>query len=184
MRPRLLLAAVVPFVCHAGGVARAQTPAPPPEAPPAYTAFSCEPAPTLAAHAARTACRSGEPAADAPGRFEESRGRSHALAGAGIGLVVGGGATLAVLYGGGSTSLCDRSANQDAMAPRECAGLTVLGALAGGALGAVIGSRIRTGRGQAYSAAPLHVALAPLPGRSAGLALSVAFRPPQSAGRP
>jgi hypothetical protein len=91
------------------------------------------------------------PADASRGRALEREGRSHVLAGAAVGLLVGAGVTYAVLHSGGSTSLCDQSANQDAMAPRECAGLTALGGLAGAGVGAVIGARIRTGRREACS---------------------------------
>lgn len=66
---------------------------------------------------------------------------SWARRGAVLGAVVGGVAGYVVLHRGGSTSLCDRSANQDAMGRRECVGLTVAGAVAGAGLGAWIGSR-------------------------------------------
>jgi hypothetical protein len=61
------------------------------------------------------------------------------LIGAGVGFVVGAGVTWAVLHSGGSTALCDRDANQDAIRRRECIGITVLGGGAGALLGAVIG---------------------------------------------
>lgn len=41
---------------------------------------------------------------------------------------------------GGSTSRCDRSANQDAMSPSECHGLTLLGGIVGAGLGAAVGA--------------------------------------------
>ena len=55
--------------------------------------------------------------------------------GAGIGAVVGVAATYFVLNSGGSTSLCDKSANQDATSTGVCVGLYVLGGLAGAGLG-------------------------------------------------
>jgi hypothetical protein len=80
-------------------------------------------------------------------RLEVARGRrSHWLVGAGAGLLVGAGVTFAVLNSGGSTSLCNRSANQDALATMECAGLTALGGLAGGGLGTLVGGLIRSER--------------------------------------
>lgn len=66
---------------------------------------------------------------------------SRARLGAVVGAVAGGVATYVLLHSGGSTSLCDRSANQDAMGKRECVGLTVAGAAAGAGLGAWLGSR-------------------------------------------
>jgi len=66
---------------------------------------------------------------------------SWARRGAVIGAVVGGIATYVLLHRGGSTSLCDRSANQDAIDKRECLGLTVVGGAAGAGLGALLGAR-------------------------------------------
>lgn len=60
------------------------------------------------------------------------------LIGAGIGFVLGAGATWALLNTGGSTAPCDRDANQDAMSAAECAGITVLGGVAGALAGALI----------------------------------------------
>lgn len=91
--------------------------------------------------------------------------RSHALTGAGIGFVVGAGATFAVLYGGGSTGLCNQSANQDAMTRRECLAVYAVGGMAGAGMGAVIGAQFKRFR----------VALTPLPTRRVGLTLAVAF---------
>lgn len=68
--------------------------------------------------------------------------RTETLLGAAVGLVAGAVATYVVLHGGGSNSLCDRSANQDAMNRGECAGLVALGGAVGAGLGALIGSRI------------------------------------------
>jgi hypothetical protein len=68
---------------------------------------------------------------------------SWARRGAVLGALVGGIATYLVTHHGGSTSLCDRSANQDAMGQRECVALTVAGSAVGAGLGAWIGSRIR-----------------------------------------
>jgi hypothetical protein len=69
--------------------------------------------------------------------------RTRRWEGAAIGFVAGAVATYFLLHSGGSTSLCDRDANQDAIRARECAGLTALGGVAGGAAGYVIGGRIR-----------------------------------------
>jgi len=65
------------------------------------------------------------------------------LLGAGVGFVIGGGGTFVWLNSGGSTSRCDRSANQDAMSPSECLGLTLLGGIAGAGLGAAVGALFR-----------------------------------------
>ena len=69
--------------------------------------------------------------------------RSWARRGAVLGAVAGGIATYLVIHQGGSTSLCDRSANQDAMGKRECLAVTVAGGAAGAGLGAWIGARFR-----------------------------------------
>jgi hypothetical protein len=60
------------------------------------------------------------------------------LLGAGIGFVVGAGATWVVLNAGGSSAFCDRDANQDAMSPGECLGITIVG----GAVGALVGALV------------------------------------------
>lgn len=60
------------------------------------------------------------------------------LVGAGVGFVVGAGATWAALNAGGSTAPCDRDANQDAMGAGECLGLAIVG----GALGALVGALV------------------------------------------
>lgn len=70
---------------------------------------------------------------------------NHMLVGAGIGFVVGAGVTYLLLHSGGSTSLCDRNANQDAIRPAECLGLTIAGGAVGAGIGALIGRRIRRG---------------------------------------
>lgn len=93
-------------------------------------------------------------------RFEVSRGhRTHWLAGAGIGFVAGAGVTWLVTNAGGSTSLCDRSANQDALSSTECLGLAVLGGVVGGGVGAIIGHAIRSERWQDFPLGPLQVGL-------------------------
>ena len=74
------------------------------------------------------------------------RSASPRLIGAGVGFVVGAGVTYFVLHQGGSTSPCDRSANQDAMSAGECVGLAALGGLAGAGLGAIAGGFFRTER--------------------------------------
>ncbi len=79
------------------------------------------------------------------GRLEVSRlRRSHWRLGAGIGFVLGAGGTFLVLHQGGSTGICDQSANQDAIRSSECLGLAGLGGLAGAGLGALIGGRFRS----------------------------------------
>jgi hypothetical protein len=62
------------------------------------------------------------------------------------GALLGGAGTHVWLHAGGSTSLCDRASNQDAMSSGECAGLTVLGAAAGAGLGALTSRLLRTER--------------------------------------
>lgn len=74
------------------------------------------------------------------------RSKSYWLIGALGGFVVGATATYFVLHSGGSTSKCDRDANQDALSRGECTGLVVLGGLVGAGAGALIGSRIRSDR--------------------------------------
>ena len=109
-------------------------------------------------------------------RLEVSRGRkSHSLAGAGVGFLVGAGATFALLHSGGSTSLCDRSANQDALNSGECIGLTALGGLAGAGVGAVVGALLRAERRQDIPVERLRVGAAPQPGSKFGLAFAVSF---------
>lgn len=81
------------------------------------------------------------PSLSEPTRLK-ARGRegSKWLLGAGVGFVIGGGGTFLWLNSGGSTSRCDRSANQDAMSPSECYGLTLLGGIVGAGLGAAVGA--------------------------------------------
>jgi hypothetical protein len=71
-----------------------------------------------------------------------AQSRQHTLVGAGVGLLVGAAATYAVLYSGGSTSLCNRSANQDAMNVRECTALLAAGGVLGAGIGAIVGRRL------------------------------------------
>ncbi|HEX6558326.1 MAG TPA: hypothetical protein VF021_02670 [Longimicrobiales bacterium] len=77
-----------------------------------------------------------------PTRADAQARKSYWLAGAAIGFAGGAAVTAVVLHSGGSTSLCDRSANQDAMSSSECLGLTFLGGVAGAAIGGFVGSRI------------------------------------------
>jgi hypothetical protein len=107
-------------------------------------------------------------------RLAVNRGyRSNWLAGAGVGLLVGAGATYLVLNSGGSTSLCDRASNQDAMSSGECLGATALGGVAGAGLGALVGSLIRSERWEDLPIERLRVGLAPR--RGVTLDLRVAF---------
>jgi hypothetical protein len=106
-------------------------------------------------------------------QLEISRGRrSQWLPGAGVGFLAGAGITYLVLHQGGSTSLCDRSANQDAIGSLECGGLTVLGGLAGAGLGAIIGGRFRSERWQDVPIERLRVSLVPRRGVAVGLVMS------------
>lgn len=109
-------------------------------------------------------------------RVEVSSGiRSYRLAGAGAGFLVGGGVAFALLHTGGSTSLCDRSANQDAIGSGECIGLAALGGLVGAGLGAIIGGFVRTERWQDVPLERLRVSLRPQAGSRLGLALAAVF---------
>ncbi|MFN0178251.1 MAG: hypothetical protein ACKVZ0_05590 [Gemmatimonadales bacterium] len=105
-------------------------------------------------------------------QLEISRGRSQWLPGAGVGFLPGAGITYLVLHQGGSTSLCDRSANQDAMSRGACGGLTVLGGLAGAGLGAIVGGRFRSERWQVVPVERLRVSLVPRRGVAVGLVMS------------
>ncbi len=103
------------------------------------------------------------------------QGRSHWFTGALIGLVVGAGVTYLALQSGGSMSLCNESANQDALNGGECAGLTAAGGLGGAGIGALIGAQFhsapdtqaRLGGGRGNS-----VARAARPGWHLGLRLA------------
>jgi hypothetical protein len=112
---------------------------------------------------------------DAIQRVEVSRHRSQTIAGVGAGFLVGAGVTFIVLHGGGSTSLCDRSANQDAIASGECLGLAALGGLAGAGLGALIGGAVRTERWQELPVEGLRVSVASRLRSTLGLAVTVLF---------
>ena len=87
--------------------------------------------------------------------------RSHAILGAAVGFVLGAGTTYFVLNGGGSTSKCDRSANQDAMSSGECLGAYVLGGVVGAGVGAGLGALIRTERWESLPLERLDVAVLP-----------------------
>jgi hypothetical protein len=104
-----------------------------------------------------------------------SRGKhGHALAGAGVGFLVGAGVAYAVLSSGGSTSPCDETANQDAIGSTACLGLAALGGAAAAGLGAVIGGFVRTERWQDVPLERLRVGLRSQGGRL-GLTVVVAF---------
>lgn len=106
-------------------------------------------------------------------RLEVYRGRrSHTLAGAGVGFLVGGGTMFALLSGSGSTAPCDQSANQDAIGSGACLGLKALGAVAGAGLGALIGGLVRSDRWQEVSVEHLRVSVAPHTGIKVGLAIA------------
>lgn len=78
-------------------------------------------------------------------RLEISGGqKSYRFLGAGVGAVIGAGATYLILNSGGSTAPCDPSGNQDAMSSSECLGLYALGGLAGAGLGFLIGGMIHS----------------------------------------
>jgi hypothetical protein len=70
--------------------------------------------------------------------------RSYWVTGAAVGLVVGAAGTWVFLHQGGSTSLCDRDRNQDAIRANECLALAAAGGVVGAVIGGLIGSRIRT----------------------------------------
>jgi len=102
-------------------------------------------APEIAMVRVRNAGRAGEGGRLLPAQVRETTGPSWKV-GAAVGAVVGAVGTYAVLHSGGSTSLCDRSRNQDAIDARECAGLTLLGAAAGAGLGVLAAKLLRTER--------------------------------------
>lgn len=70
--------------------------------------------------------------------------RTHGRSGAIVGTVAGGIAAYHTFLTGGSTAICDRSANQDAASSGACLGILALGALAGAGLGGLAGGFIRT----------------------------------------
>jgi len=101
-------------------------------------------------------------------QVEVSQGsESRAMVGAAAGFLLGSGITYFVLNQGGSTSKCDRSANQDALNRGECAGAVLLGGVAGAGTGAVVGAFIRTERWKTLPLGGLGVAV--LPGRGVGV---------------
>lgn len=112
---------------------------------------------------------------NAVSRVEVSRGRkSHWLAGAGIGFVVGAATAYVALNSGGSTSTCDRSANQDAVSTGECIALAALvGGVPGAGLGAVAGLFIRSERWQDVPVDRLQVSVGPERGSGLHLTISI-----------
>ena len=106
-------------------------------------------------------------------RFEVSQGeRSHKLLGGVIGFVAGAGMAYWIVNSGGSTSLCDRDANQDAIGSGECVGAVFLGGAVGWGLGYIIGGRIHTERWTQIPIERLRVSVGSI---RAGLALKISF---------
>lgn len=101
--------------------------------------------------------------------------RSHWLLGAGIGFVVGAGATYAVLSSGGSTALCNQSANQDAIGTGECLALAAGGGLAGAGLGALVGTFIKSDKWEEVPTERFRLGLVPRPRGGVTLSASLAF---------
>jgi hypothetical protein len=104
--------------------------------------------------------------------LESPDSRSHWLAGAVVGFVVGAGATHLVLRTGGSRSFCDRDSNQDALRASDCAWLAAGGGVIGAGIGALIGGRIRTGVRHDGSRGEFRVGIVP----GDGARLSTQFR--------
>lgn len=106
-------------------------------------------------------------------RVEASDGyRTHRALGAGIGFVVGAGITYFVTSTGGSTSPCDRSANQDALSSTECLGLAAVGGVAGAGLGFLIGGLFRSERWRSVPLEQFRLSVAP---RRIGFSLRAAL---------
>jgi hypothetical protein len=101
--------------------------------------------------------------------------RSHWLLGAGVGFVAGAGVTYAVLGSGGSTALCNRSANQDALSTGECLGLVAAGGVAGAGLGALVGALIKSDKWDDVSPERFRLGLVPRPKGGLTLSASLAF---------
>jgi hypothetical protein len=111
-----------------------------------------------------------------PAPVSDDGSSSQWLLGATTGFVVGTAAAWVILHQGGSTSLCDRSANQDAIGGRECLGVS---AAAGGiplaTIGALIGRRVRKDGDRPGETRTVHVSLlAAIQGRT-GVAIRVPF---------
>lgn len=85
--------------------------------------------------------------------------RSYRRLGAAVGGVVGVVSTYLALNAGGSTSLCDQSANQDATSSGLCFGLYALGGLVGAGVGSFIGGAISVERRSDFAAESLRVGL-------------------------
>jgi hypothetical protein len=83
-------------------------------------------------------------APDATHALDAQETRSRWVEGAVAGFVVGSAATWVWLHTGGSTSLCDRDRNQDAIRPGECLAIAAGGGVVGALIGGFVGSRIRT----------------------------------------
>jgi hypothetical protein len=93
-------------------------------------------------------------------RFEVSQGaRSYRLIGSLAGFAVGSGTTYIALNRGGSTSKCDRSANQDALSSRECFGLVALGGVVGAGVGLLLGGFIKSERWEDLALEQLRVSV-------------------------
>jgi hypothetical protein len=108
-------------------------------------------------------------------RLEVSQGRrGHWLVGAGAGAVLGG-VAFVLLTGSGSTAICDRDANQDALSPGECAGLSAAAVLVMGGVGAIVGGLIRSESWRELSVEDLRVSLAPRPPGKLGIAVRLGF---------
>lgn len=106
-------------------------------------------------------------------RFEISQGeRSHKLLGGVIGFVTGAGIAYLIVNSGGSTSLCDQDANQDAIGSTECVGVVFLGGALGWGIGYIIGSRIHTER---WTRIPLQRLRVSVGSTRVGLALDIPF---------
>lgn len=109
--------------------------------------------------------------------LEVSRGEgSRWLAGASIGFVAGAATTFFVLNSGGSTSVCNRSENQDAVRPIECAGLVALGGLVTAGVGALIGGQVRTERWESLPLERLRVGFMGV--RDGGIGVTIRLLPP------
>lgn len=110
-------------------------------------------------------------------RLELSRGRrSRWLAGGLAGSAIGGVAAFAVLNGGGSTSLCNQSQNQDAVGFGECVGIAALfGLVPGFGLGALVGAVARSERWEEVPVGRLRLSVAPDAAAQFRLVASVAF---------
>ena len=113
-------------------------------------------------------------------RVEISRGkRSNSLVGAGVGMLVGAGATFYLVYfPQGSTTgteICNPSKNQDAASTSTCLGIMVLGAAAGAGLGSLIGALIRTERWADVPLEKLRVSLWPPVRGTLGVRVSLGF---------